>query len=48
MQLSSSGISEITDDTQMTLFTVEGILKAENRGMSKGVCHPPSVVSDGC
>jgi ADP-ribosylglycohydrolase len=44
LQISSSGISEITDDTQMTLFTSEGILRAENRGISKGICHPPSVV----
>jgi ADP-ribosylglycohydrolase len=29
----------------MTLFTAEGILRAENRGRSKGICHPPSVVA---
>lgn len=40
----SSGIAEITDDTQMTLFTAEGILRAETRGNEKGICHPPSVV----
>ncbi|WP_017380451.1 ADP-ribosylglycohydrolase family protein [Paenisporosarcina sp. TG-14] len=45
LQLSSSGKSEITDDTQMTLFTAEGILRAENRGRTKGICHPPSVVA---
>lgn len=44
LQLSSSEKSEITDDTQMTLFTAEGILRAENRGISKGIYHPPSVV----
>lgn len=34
----------ITDDTQMTLFTVEGILRARVRGALKGICHPPSVI----
>jgi len=34
----------ITDDTQMTLFTIEGLVRASVRGRSKGVCHPPSVV----
>jgi ADP-ribosylglycohydrolase/protein-tyrosine phosphatase len=34
----------ITDDTQMTLFTVEGIIRAHVRGALKGICHPPSVV----
>ncbi|WP_347917471.1 ADP-ribosylglycohydrolase family protein [Paracoccus marcusii] len=34
----------ITDDTQMTLFTAEGLVRAVMRGVSKGMCHPPSVV----
>jgi ADP-ribosylglycohydrolase len=34
----------ITDDTQMTLFTAEGLLRAYTRGTAKGICHPPSVV----
>jgi ADP-ribosylglycohydrolase len=34
----------ITDDTQMTLFTAEGLLRAWQRGTTKGICHPPSVV----
>lgn len=34
----------ITDDTQMTLFTVEGILRAQIRSTLKGICHPPSVI----
>lgn len=34
----------ITDDTQMTLFTAEGLLRAFNRGMERGFCHLPSVV----
>ena len=44
LQLQSHGRAEITDDTQMTLFTAEGILRAETRGNQKGICHPPSVV----
>jgi ADP-ribosylglycohydrolase len=34
----------ITDDTQMTLFTAEGLIRAAVRGSLKGICHPPSVV----
>lgn len=34
----------ITDDTQMTLFTAEGIVRAHVRGALKGVCHGPSVI----
>lgn len=34
----------ITDDTQMALFTAEGLLRAHVRGNEKGICHPPSVV----
>ncbi|MCR2823524.1 ADP-ribosylglycohydrolase family protein [Lederbergia panacisoli] len=44
LHISSSGKAEITDDTQMTLFTAEGMLRAEARGVLKGICHPPSVV----
>lgn len=34
----------ITDDTQMTLFTAEGLIRAHIRGRLRGICHPPSVV----
>ena len=37
-------IGAITDDTQMTLFTAEGLLRAAVRQAAKGICHPPSVV----
>ena len=40
----SSGLAEITDDTQMTLFTAEGLLRAYSRGYHRGIWHPPSVV----
>jgi ADP-ribosylglycohydrolase len=34
----------ITDDTQMTLFTAEGVLGAHVRGVLRGICHPPGVI----
>ena len=37
-------VGAITDDTQMTLFTAEGILRAAVRFENKGICHIPSVV----
>ncbi|MEO8198234.1 MAG: ADP-ribosylglycohydrolase family protein [Thermoanaerobaculia bacterium] len=37
-------LGAITDDTQMTLFTAEGLIRAAVRLKSRGVCHPPAVV----
>ena len=37
-------IGAITDDTQMTLFTAEGLLRAATRGNHKGICHPPTII----
>ncbi len=34
----------ITDDTQMTLFTAEGLLRADVRGRLNGACDPAGVV----
>ncbi|MFO0046853.1 MAG: ADP-ribosylglycohydrolase family protein, partial [Armatimonadota bacterium] len=34
-------VGAITDDTQMTLFTIEGLIRANVRGTLRGVCHPP-------
>ncbi len=34
----------ITDDTQMMLFTAEGLLRAYVRGSSRGICHVPSII----
>jgi len=34
----------ITDDTQMSIFTAEGLIRAYVRGTLKGLCHPPAVV----
>jgi len=41
---SGTGKAEITDDTQMTLFTAEGILRAQTRSHEKGIAHHPTVV----
>jgi ADP-ribosylglycohydrolase len=37
-------VGAITDDTQMTLFTAEGLLRADARWRGRGICHVPSVV----
>ncbi len=42
--LNETGMAEITDDTQMTLFTAEGLLRASTRSNLKGICHIPTVV----
>ncbi len=34
----------VTEATQMTLFTAEGLLRADNRGRVKGICSPPEIV----
>jgi ADP-ribosyl-[dinitrogen reductase] hydrolase len=34
----------ITDDTQMTLFTAEGLIRAQVRLERKGICNPAAVV----
>ena len=37
-------LGAVTDDTQMLLFTAEGLLRAYVRGSSRGICHTPSVI----
>ena len=37
-------IGALTDDTQMTLFSAEGLLRARTRFANKGICHPPSMI----
>lgn len=37
-------LGAITDDTQMTLFTAEGLIRASQRFGEKGIVHPPSVL----
>lgn len=39
-----AGVGQITDDTQMTLFTAEGLLRAECRAYHHGISDPVSVV----
>ena len=39
------GLGTITDDTQMTLFTAEGLLRAYVRGCFKGITTYPGVVA---
>ncbi len=41
LDCAESGYAEITDDSQMTLFTAEGILRAITRGNQRGIGHPP-------
>lgn len=38
------GKAEVSDDTQMTLFTAEGLLRAEAQGRERGVTSPPDLV----
>jgi ADP-ribosyl-[dinitrogen reductase] hydrolase len=37
-------LGAITDDTQMTMFTAEGLIRADIRYEGRGICHPPSIV----
>ena len=39
-----SECGSITADTQLTLFTAEGILRAETRNNEKGICDPVAVM----
>jgi len=38
------GVGHITDDTQMTLFTAEGLLNASVRFQGKAIVHAPSMI----
>lgn len=35
---------QVGHSTQLTLFTMEGLLRSIARARAKGICHPPSVV----
>lgn len=37
-------LGAVTDDTQMTLFTAEGLIRAHNRWLDRGLASPPAVV----
>ncbi len=38
-------LGAITDDTQMTLFTAEGLMRGWLRGNLKGICYMPGVIA---
>lgn len=38
-------LGAITDDTQLTLFTAEGLMRGYIREHVRGICHPPSVIA---
>lgn len=38
-------LGAITDDTQMTLFTAEGVMRGWLRGNLKGICHMQGVIA---
>lgn len=40
----ASGVGLVTDDTQMTMFTIEGLIRARTRGADRGIVSVPSVV----
>ena len=40
----TEGQGGITDDTQMKLFTAEGLIRAVVRGLARGICAPEGVV----
>lgn len=44
LEIAESGKALVTDDTQLTLFTAEGILRAKTRMQTKGLCQPRMVV----
>lgn len=41
LELDENGVAEISDDTQMTLFTATGLLFASTRGHTHGACGNP-------
>lgn len=40
----TSKVAPVSAGVQQMLFTAEGLLRAEARGRTKGICHPPGVV----
>ncbi len=40
----NQGFFEISDDTQLSMFTAEGILRSQTRNSLRGISHTPSVV----
>lgn len=44
LELNEHGLAEFTDDTQMTLFTAEGLLIARQRGRERGIWSPTEAI----
>ena len=44
LKISAFGKSEISDETQMTLFTAEGIIRAQNQALENGTSDVSTVV----
>ncbi len=44
LSLGSRSRAVVSDDTQMTLFTAEGMIRAVQRHRSRGLCHVPTVI----
>lgn len=42
--IGENGKAEITDDTQMSIFTADGLLRADTRFCSKGLCSASNIV----
>ena len=42
--VNEDGIAETTDDTQMTVFAAEGVLRAEIKANEVGIAHYPSII----
>ncbi len=44
LNFDGAALGRISDDTQMTLFTAEGLVRAWQRFRRRGICHAPTVV----
>ena len=44
LEMSHGVYGAVTDDTQMTLFTAEGLIRAHNRWLGRGICNPVAVI----
>ncbi|MEV4364396.1 ADP-ribosylglycohydrolase family protein [Nonomuraea sp. NPDC049625] len=43
-EFAAEGGGRVTDDTQLTLFTMEGLMRADIRFTHRGICHMPTVI----
>jgi hypothetical protein len=47
LEYAGGGLAQISDDTQMTLFVAEGVIRGVQRAEDRGSCFMPSVVTRG-